>query len=220
MEPVTNNKSEQREREAVAAIDDLAAEVAQSAIDIILSEDVLTHLPVVKSAVTAANLVIAIRDRFLLRKLDTFLRRLASVSQEARRNMLRRLEEDPTYTETVGEYLIELLDRLEGQRKAGIAGDAFAAFARETIDLKVLRRLLHAIDRLPAMEIDTVRRFVMSSNNPPERDRIGSESLQALVNAGLASSVGTSPTGSRRTFIANETCLKFVDLNLDLKDRP
>ena len=217
---MTSEKSEQREREAIAVVDDVAAEVAQSAIDIILSIDVLEHLPVVKGLVGAARSVATVRDKFLMRKIETFMRRLATVPQEARRNMLRHLQDDPAYTESVGEHLIELLDRLEGQRKAAIAGDAFAAFARETIDLTTLRRLLNAIDRLPAMEIDTVRRFVMSSNNPSERDGIDSESLQALANAGLASSVGTSPTGSRRTFIANATCLKFVELNLDVKDGP
>ncbi|MHB8477881.1 MAG: hypothetical protein ACYDBZ_16515 [Steroidobacteraceae bacterium] len=206
------------ERDALVALDDLAAEVGQSAIEVIVSEDVLAHLPVIKGAVTMAKLVTAIRDRFLLRKLDTFLRRLASISQEDRVNMIRRLEDDPAYTETVGERLIELLDRLEGQRKAATAGDAFASFARKEIDLNMLRRLLHAVDRLPAMEIDTVRRFVNSGNNQPERDLIDQESIQALMNAGLASSGNGSPIGGgRNVYHENATCLKFIELDLDVK---
>jgi len=98
--------------------------------------------------------------------------------------------------------------------------DAFAAVARREIDLKMLRRLLYAVDRLPAMEIGTLRRFVDSSNSQPERDLIDSESIQAMVNAGLVSSGRTSPIGGgRTTYTANMTCQKFVELNLDLKSK-
>ena len=84
----------------------------------------------------------------------------------------------------------------------------------------MLHRLLNAIDRLPAMEIDSVRRFVDSSNNQPERDLIDPESIQAMVNAGLVSSGISSPLGgSRTTYHANVTCQKFVELNLDLKSK-
>jgi hypothetical protein len=216
---MTSNKSDQREREALAVVDDVAAEVGESAIEVILSADVLEHLPFVKGLVGVAKLVASVRDMLLMRKIETFLRRLGSISQEDRVDMIRRLEDDSSYTESLGEHLVELLDRLEGQRKAAMAGDAFAAFARKEIDLKMLRRLLNAIDRLPAMEIDTVRRFENSSNNQPERDTIDSESIQALVNAGLASSISTSPLGGRRTFIANVTCRKFVELKLDVKSK-
>jgi hypothetical protein len=216
---VTSDKSDQREREALAVLDDVAAEVGQSAIEVILSEDVLQHLPFVKGLVAVSKSVISIRDKFLMRKIESFLRSLASIPQETRRDMIRRLEEDPVYTETVGEHLVELLDRVEGRRKAAIMGHALAAFARKEIDRTMLRRLENVTDRLPAMEIDTVRRFVNSSNNQPERDLIDPESIQAMVNAGLASSVSTSPLGGRRTFIANVTCQKFVELNLDVKSK-
>jgi hypothetical protein len=214
------DKSDQRKQEALATLNDLAAEVGQSAIEVITSADIFEHLPFVKDLIAAANLVASIRDMLLMRKIETFLRRLAYIPQEDRIDMIRRLEDDPSYTESVGEHLVELLDRLEGQRKAAMAGDAFAAFARKEIDLKMLRRLLNAIDRLPAMEVNTVRRFVDSSNNQPERDTIDGESIQAIANAGLASSVSTAPLGGRRRMLANATCRKFVELNLDVKDRP
>jgi hypothetical protein len=216
---VTSDKSDQREREALAVLDDVAAEVGQSAIEVILSEDVLQHLPFVKGLVAVSKSVVSIRDKFLMRKIESFLRSLASIPQETRRDMIRRLEEDPVYTETVGEHLVELLDRLEGRRKAAIIGHALAAFARKEIDLTMLRRLENVTDRLPAMEIDTVRLFVNAGNSHPAEGEFDQESVQALMNAGLAESVSTSPGGGRREERPNTTCRKFVELDLDLKSK-
>jgi hypothetical protein len=116
------DKSDQRKQEALATLNDLAAEVGQSAIEVITSADIFEHLPFVKDLIAAANLVASIRDMLLMRKIETFLRRLAYIPQEDRIDMIRRLEDDPSYTESVGEHLVELLDRLEGQRKAAMAG--------------------------------------------------------------------------------------------------
>jgi hypothetical protein len=215
---VTSDKSDQRKQEALAAVDDIAVEVSQSAIEVITSADIFAHLPFIKGLLAAAKSVMSIRDRLLMRKIETLLRRLAYIPQQDRLDMIRRLEDDPAYTESVGEHLVELLDRLEGQRKSAMAGDVFAAFAMKEIDLKMLRRLLNAIERLPAMEIDTVRRFVDSTNNQPERDLIDPESIQALINAGLATSYTITPIGGNRTlYQANATCQRFVELDLDLK---
>jgi hypothetical protein len=208
-------------REALIELDDVAVEFGQSAIEAITSEDIFAHLPVFKGILAAVKTVASIRDRLLTKKIETLLRRLADIPREDRLDMIRQLEEDPTHTETVGEHLVELLDRLEGQRKAAIAGDAFAAFARKEIDRKMLRRLLTAVDRLPAMEIDIVRRFVNSTNNQPERDLIDHESIQALIGAGFATSYTPSTIGGSRTiYQASLTCQKFVELDLDLKSKP
>jgi hypothetical protein len=217
---VTSDKSNQRERDALATLNDLAAEIGQSAIEAIVSKDIFAQLPFAKGLVAAANLVASVRDMLLMQKIESFLRRLGSIPQEDRIDMIRRLEDDPAYTESVGEHLVELLDRLEGRRKAAMAGDAFAAFARKEIDRLMLRRLSYAIERLPSMEIDTVRRFVDSINSQPDRDLIDQESLQALGNAGLVFPVTSAPYGgSRTTYRANATCQKFVDLNLDVKSK-
>jgi hypothetical protein len=217
---VTSDKSDQREQEALAIVDDVAAEVAQSAIEIILSEDVLEHLPFVKGLVGVARSVVAVRDKLLLRKLETFLRALASIPQETRRDMVRRLEDDPVYTETVGEHIIELLDRLEGQRKAAMMGGAFAAFARKEIDRQMLHRLNAGIDRIQLGEMGVMRRLVACENgyllydeNREAADILDVVSLFALVNAGFAFSASVWGGNS---IVMTDVGRCFLHLNLDL----
>jgi hypothetical protein len=206
---------------AAGKLFDVAGDIAQRTYEAICSEDVLAEIPVIKLVVAGAATVRAIRSAILFRKLEGFLDPMSAVSSAERREMVEQLEADPTYQRQVGEHVIELLDRQDSHRKPKITGEIFAALARKQIDHTMFHRLLNVADRLPVMEIDTVRRFVESKNNKPERDLIDPESLQALVNAGLASTQITSPLGGNQTFYyENPTCEKFVELNLDLKSAP
>lgn len=205
---------------AAGKLSDVVQDMSQRTIDIICSDEVLKLFPVVKFVVAGTSAIQGVRDEILNKKLETFLETLSEVPAAERREMVDRLESDPDYRRKVGEHIIEVLDRLESYRKPKITGEIFAAFARKKIDRIMFQRLLTVIDRLPAVEIDTVRRFVNSSNSQPERDLIDQESIQAMVNAGLVSTERTSPIGGGRTvYFANMTCQKFVELNLDVKSR-
>jgi hypothetical protein len=130
--------------------------------------------------------------------------------------MVASPESDPAYGRRVGEHLIRLLDRVDSHRKPAMAATVFAACAQRKIELTVLQRLIGAIDRLPTHEIDTARKFVNSSNNQPNCDRIDRESIQALTNAGLTWTT-TGPLGGRISYNPNTTCSMFVELNLDVE---
>jgi hypothetical protein len=196
---------------------DLVADYADRTIDVVLSADVLREIPVVKTVLAGANAIRSIRDEILLRKLGDMLTALADVPQEDRRRMIDRLESDPHYARRLGEHLVELADRIESRRKPRMIGLALAAFARGQIDRLALARLVGAIERLPVVDLDTPRRFVETTNNLAERDRIHPESIQALVGAGLTSVQVLAPLGGARViYNPNATCLKFVELNLDI----
>lgn len=197
-----------------AVLSDLVQDYGQWAVDAIFSEDILAHIPVIRTAVAAAAAIQSVRDQILFRKLTACLTSLSEVPPEQRRNMVARLQSDPAYGRRVGEHLIELLDRMDSHRKPAMAGKVFAAYAQGKIELTLLQRLVDAIDRLPTHEIDTVRRFVNSSNSQPDRDKIAAESIQALTNAGLTRTT-TGPLGGRISHNPNMTCSMFVELNLD-----
>jgi hypothetical protein len=198
---------------------DLAGDIGQRIVAVMCSEDLYKTIPVFKTFVAAVTAIRSVQGAILIRKLEAFVEPMSEISAAERREIIERLESDPKYQRKVGEHIIELLDRQESHRKPRISGEIFAALARRQIDHTMFHRLLNATERLPVMEIDTVRRFENSSNNLPERDTIDQESIQALVNAGLALSVGISPIGGRRTSIANATCQKFVELDLDVKSK-
>jgi hypothetical protein len=198
---------------------DLVQEWGQRAVEAISSSELTKEIPFVKTVFAGVAAIVSVRDEILLQKLRMFLAGLSNVPPEQRRAMISRLESDPNYGRKIGEHVVELLDRVDTHRKPTIVGHIFAEYACEKIDVMMLQRLIAAIERLPAFEIDQVRRFVNTINNTPERDRIDPESVQALINSGLTWST-SGPLGGTISYNPNRTCLMFVELNLDVRVEP
>lgn len=196
------------------ALIDLAADYGQTTYELLVSDDLGQHIPLIKTLLAAGKAVQSVRDSILMRKLAACLSPLATQTRaDERRKMLEQLESDPDYGRKVGEHLIEILDKVDSKRKPEMVGKVFTALALGQIDRRALQRLIEAIDRLPTAEINTVRRFLKSENNPPERARLDEESLQALLNAGLATPLSAF---SGLAYKPNQTCSLFVELALDL----
>jgi hypothetical protein len=197
--------SQDRDAEA-HELNDAALKYAQAALDALHAENLFEHIPTVRSALAAAKVVGSVRDHLLLRKLGIYLHALTAISHNDRRGMVGRLQADPDFGENLGEYLIELLDHTEGQRKAAMIGAVFTAFAFQQIDARMLRRLDSAIQHLPVTEIGALR-ALQARSAPP--DRFG---VLALSNAGLAE---INLAGGKVAYELNAVGQKFLELELD-----
>jgi hypothetical protein len=199
---------------------DLLQEWAQALIEVMASGTLLEHIPGARTVRSIVKGVLSVRDAVLLRKIDMFLGPLREASPDERAEMIDRLERDPNYNRRVGTHLVELLDRVDSHRKPVMLGYCFQAFMQRKIDILQLQRLTSAVERLPTLEIDAVRKFAESANNQPLRSQLHPESIQALVNAGLAHWAQAAPIGGSVKYDANQTCALFLDLNLDVRSRP
>jgi hypothetical protein len=197
-----------RRADAVNEVNDVAAEYARAALDALHAEDLLGHIPEVRTALAAAKVVGSLRDHLLLKKVGIFLYAISSIPSADRRNMVQRLGADPAFGEHLGEHLIELLDRLDGRRKPAMAGAVFTAFAFGQIDAKTLRRLNSAIQNLSIVEVDSLRELEAAGRKGLP-DRIA---VQALSTAGLA-----EPEFSSKgiQYQLNEVGRIFLELELD-----
>jgi hypothetical protein len=126
-------------RKAKEAISDVLQEWGQLALEAMRSDNVLGHIPAVKTVAGFAKAAIGIKDQIFTRKLEKFLTGLSDVAPDERREMVRRLEADPAYGRKIGEHIIELLDRIESHRKPSMLGAVFAAFAAREFDETMLR---------------------------------------------------------------------------------
>jgi hypothetical protein len=187
-------------------LNDAAVQYAQAALDALHVENLLGHIPVVRSALAAANAVGSVRDHLLLRKLAIFLHALTAISQNDRRSMVARLQADPDFAENVGEYLIDLLDQTDGQRKPAMIGAVFTAYAFQQIDARTLRRLNAVVKQLLVTEIGAVR-AVSTKTALPDR-----YAILALSNAGLAEPILSN---GKVSYSLNEVGEKFLELELD-----
>ena len=197
-----------------AALSDLVQDYAQALMDVVVSDVLLKHIPVIKTLTAAVVAVKSVVDQILLQKLAQFVASLAEVPADQRRAMIGKLEADPAYQRKVGTHLVELLDRVDSHRKPIMIGEVFAAYLRGEIDATMFQRLLGAIERLSTIDIDAVRKYLSWPN--PDLGEITRESIQALTNAGMTW-LGTGPMGGRISYTPNEICRLFVVLNLDVK---
>ncbi len=197
-----------------AALSDLVQDYAQALMDVVVSDELLKHIPVIKTLTVAVAAVKSVRDQILLQKLAQFVASLAEVPADQRRAMIGKLEADPAYKRKVGTHVVELLDRVDSHRKPIMIGEVFAAYLRGQIDATIFQRLLGAIERLSTIDIDAVRKFLNSPN--PDLGEITRESIQAFTNAGMTWP-STGPTGGRISYTPNEICRVFVVLDLDVK---
>jgi hypothetical protein len=218
--------SEEREQEATDALVDDAAEIGEEALAVLTQMEVLEHIPIVKLGVAVAKAARSLRDQALLKKLLTFLRGLSSVTRAERVEMIRRLSEDAPYSESVGEHLIELLDRLDSRRKALMTAAVFAAFARQQINRAMLYRLTHAVESILLIDLPAARNLTeegyyligdsadAAKHNQGRAFQHSSASLESLSAAGL---VHAGSAWGGMSYDLTDVGRAFIDqLRLDL----
>lgn len=188
----------------------ISKEALEIGIDAALDSGILKDVPIVNTVVGVLNVGGTIRNQLLASKVIGFLAKLSELSKEERDTMVDKLNEDGKFAGRVGDALIEILDRMESERKPGIAAKCFAAYARGQIDYMQLRRLLVAIERLPSFDIAAMRAF--AGLTIEERAAADQHFLNSLVNAGLAQNNGGWDGG---VIVPTRLCDLFLELDLD-----
>ena len=109
----------------------LASEYSEIALDSILQDGILKGIPVINTIIGISKASIAMRDRLLIKKIVQFLAGLNDVTFEKRIQMIIRLEQDTKFSQSVGEHILEILERVESHRKPIIIARVFAAYAKK-----------------------------------------------------------------------------------------
>lgn len=188
----------------------LASEYGEIAIDSILQDGILKDIPIVNTIVGLSKASIAIRDRLLIKKLVQFLAVFNDVSSEKRIQMINRLEQDPVFSQSVGEHILEILERVESHRKPKIIARVFAAYANEEIDTTTFMRLNNAIECLPPFEIQNLRPFLNRSKQKPfDADEYTCLAFMSAGFAGVNAGVGGA------WHMPSDLCRTFIKLELD-----
>lgn len=183
----------------------LGKDYLELGIDAALESGVLKDIPFVNTVVGIFNVAGTIKDQILATKLIRFLSQLSEIPKEEREGMVDKLNEDSKFAGKSGSVLIEILDRMESERKPELAAKCFAAYAKNVISFEQLRRMLFALERIPSFEIDTLRNF--SSTTIETSIKMEESTLLAFVNAGLGKNNGGFDGGA---ILPTELCKLFV----------
>ena len=167
---------------------DLAADLSEPALDLIIRNGLLREIPLIGVAVKLADASRSVSDRILLAKLIRFVRGLGDVSDAERTQFSYELKRDPEHRERVGQVILLAVDHCDDIEKAEVLARILRALVRKRIDVANFRRLISAVSSAHIQDL----RELLDASNPSNADR--SALHQRLLPSGLAR-VSSSLTG-------------------------
>jgi len=183
----------------------LGKEYLEIGIDAALDSGALKDIPLVSTVVGLCSSYGTVKDHIFATKLIKFLNQLSEVPLYERMIMVEKLNEDDKFAGKAGTALIEILDRMESEVKPELAAKCFSAYANEKITYNQLRHMLHAIERVPAFEINGLVKFAAVTIDTFQQ--FDESTLLAYVNAGLGMNNGGLDGGA---ILPTDLCSLFV----------
>lgn len=188
---------------------DVGKEYLELGVDTLLESGALKDIPLVNTIIGIFNVAGSVRDQIFTSKLLRFLIRLSEVPQDERIAMVEKLNEDEQFSGRAGAAVLEILDRMESEKKPELAAKCFAAYARNEISFEELRRILLALERVPSFDIEKLEQF--SRTTIVESLKMDEALLLAFVNAGLGQNNGGFDGGA---ILPTRLCKKIVAIGL------
>lgn len=189
---------------------DTLKEYAEVGIDYFIEDGAYKDIPIFNTIISVCKIGISISDHRLMSKISKFIYRLSDVSVEERSKTLNELENDEKYRRKIGEFLLEILDKVESEKKPEILAKIFKAKAQNTITVEMFYRLCKVAESVSLIDLPELRRFLNS--NHEERLTFDEVFLQSLVYCGLAKS---DSVFEDTIYTPNKVYEKFIELNLD-----
>jgi hypothetical protein len=149
--------------------------------DSLLADGLLKDIPILNTILAIGKTFGNVRDYFFARKMIAFLQSISSLSEKERQQLIHRLDADEKFGEYAGEQIIELLSRIDSERKAILAAAALKLYARNEIDSLQLQRINYAIDRFLLCDTEEFRSFATG-----KRFKDNDPATANFINAGLA----------------------------------
>ncbi|HDX8882019.1 TPA: hypothetical protein RQO64_002352 [Klebsiella oxytoca] len=186
-------------------VKELSEEYLELGVDALLKDETLKSLPLVKTVVSVCNFVGTVRDQALARKILRFINELSELNMQEREQMIDRLNSNDKYAGKVGDTIIELMDKLDYERKPEIAARFFIAYSKELLPYGEFRHCLLALEKVASFDIDKLVPFLEEDSSSCEYEE---SILLGFVNAGLAVNNGGLDGG---VIIPTKLCKYFVD---------
>jgi hypothetical protein len=174
--------------------------------DSLLDSGLFKDIPVLSTMLSIGKTCGNIRDYFFAKKMLTFLQSISSLSENERQKLVDRLDADEKFGKYAGEQIIELLSRIDSERKAILVATALKLYTREEIDFLQLQRINCAIDRFI---LDDKNEFFFFCGENGSKEASDADPASAnFINAGLTSIA--AGWGGGVTIYPNETAHLFL----------
>jgi len=151
--------------------------------DSLLDNGVLKDIPLLNTLFSLGKTVSNVRDYFFAKKILVFLESISNLSETERNKLVAKLDADEKFGRYAGEQLIELLSRIDSEKKAVLAASALKLYACDRVTSSQLQRINNAIDRFMLCDLNELRSFC-AVNGGQQTD--GNPITANFINAGLA----------------------------------
>ena len=135
----------------------LSKDFAEIAIDGIMDDGVLRDLPLVSGLVGVIKFGNSINKYLSAKKIYKFLFELNKIPQEQRVKKIDEINNSKKYQSSVGEMILELLERIESDGKPEIIGKMFAAVIEEKINFSDYLRCAHIVKNFFYYDLETLK---------------------------------------------------------------
>lgn len=128
---------------------DAGVDVAEASIDVLLHNELLRQIPIVKTFVGLVQVGVNIHDKLFLKKILTFLQKVEDVSTRERKETIRKIDESQLYRTKVGEKLLYILDACNDHENAEYIARLFSAVLRKTISYDDFLLVAPVVAKIP-----------------------------------------------------------------------
>lgn len=153
MNEITNIENALESSTAKEDLLDILGGVADYSIEKLL--DLGDGIPIVSYLTKGVKASLAVRDFLFMEKVIEFLRKIGEEPTQERRNMIKRIQENPSYNEKFGKVSLVALDRFDALEKAKLLGQAAKYLSMEQITFSLYKRISFIIGRLYIADIHT-----------------------------------------------------------------
>ncbi len=141
----------------------VALEYGELAIDgllsnMLLDNEAITKIPFIGTVVGAAKGALGVRDYFYVRKVAKFLFQISSIPEPKREKYKQKIAENPEEISRVGITILEIIDKLNSDKKAIMVGKLFQAYLDGSISTDQLVLLAEMVERAYLQDIESVVR--------------------------------------------------------------
>ncbi|MCF3537235.1 hypothetical protein GUV64_11290 [Stenotrophomonas maltophilia] len=133
---------------------DLTLEVGEVAIDSLLDDGLAKDIPFFGLIMKANDAVTSISARIFAAKIYKFLKVIGQTSKEERDRVIDDISRKKGGTEAAGTAILDLIDRLDSEKKPEFVGKLFNACARRDIAVDEYLRLADIISKVYLKDIE------------------------------------------------------------------
>jgi len=161
----------------VSGLSDASIDIAESSIDLLLNNDLIKQIPIVKILLGVAQTSISIQDKLLLKKIISFLNNIDDVSIQERNSEIDKIDNSKKYRLKVGEKLLYLIDSCDDHEVAERIAKLFSAFLKHKISYDEYLEASSILTRLSYADLE----LFLQSYNVSTMD----EDAKQLIYTGL-----------------------------------